>query len=55
MIVQIRVVNMMFISARYVVKLVTSSDNSHSQDYPHPDAQTPRSNVTAGFKLFPEL
>ena len=54
MIVRMRVVNMTFIFTRLVEKLVTSSDNSASLDYPHPDDQTPRSNVTLGFKILAE-
>ena len=45
---------MTFIFTRVFEKLVTSSDNSTSLDYPHPDDQTPRSNVTPGFKTLAE-
>ena len=50
MIVRMRVVNMTFVFTRVVEKLVTSSDNSASLDYPHPHDQTPRSNVTPDSK-----
>lgn len=45
---------MTFVFTRVVEKLVTSSDNSASLDYPHPDDQTPRSNVTPGLKILAE-
>ena len=54
MIVRMRVVNMTFIFTRVFEKLVTSPDNSTSLDYPHPDDQTPRSNVTPGLKILAE-
>ena len=31
---------------------VINANNGPSQDYPHPDEQTTRSNVTPGFKIF---
>ena len=45
---------MTFVFTRVVEKLVTSSDNSASLNYLHPDDQTPRSNVTPGFKILAE-
>ena len=40
----------MMTSAQVVETLVTTTDNSRSQDYTHPDDQTTLLNVTPGFK-----
>ena len=39
-------------SSNVVETLVTVTDNSPFQDYPHPDDHTTRSTVTPGFKPF---
>ena len=41
---------LMMTSARVVETLVTITDNSPFQDYPHPDDQIPLSHVTPGFQ-----
>ena len=42
----------MMISAQVVETSVTTTDNSPSQDYTHPDDQTTLLHVTPGFKPF---
>ena len=42
----------MITSAQVVVKSVTTTDNSPSQDYTRPDDQTTLLHVTPGFKPF---
>ena len=45
----------MMTSAQVVETSVTSTDNSPSQDYTHPDDQTKLLHVTPGFKPFTEV
>ena len=45
---------LMMTSAQVVETLVTTADNSPSQDYTHPDDQTTLLHVTPGFKPFTE-
>ena len=42
----------MMTSAQVVKMLVTTTNNSPSQDYTHPDDQTTPLHVTPGFKPF---
>ena len=45
---------LMMTSAQVVETSVTTTDNSPSQDYTHPDDQTTLLHVTPGFKPFTE-
>ena len=45
----------MMTSAQIVETSVTTTDNSPSQDYTHPDDQTTLSRATPGFKPFTVL
>ena len=45
----------MMTSAQVVETSVTTTDNSRSQDYTHPDDQTTLLHVTPGFKPFTVL
>ena len=53
--VQFGFLTLMMTSAQVVETLVTVTDNSPFQDYPHPDDHTTRSTVTPGFKPFTVL